>query len=169
MHRSLVRSSRRLAAAAVCALAFLAAGCEDEPFVPEVEINFVGSWRGQPWQGTAMPHLAADSLFIFGSTRHPSEAATEIAVRASVRFDGPGTYPIPAGAAVVEYIVGGDGIAERYASLASDDAFLIIHEHTGGVLTGRLTFPARALYYPEGTAAPEGRFDAEFVQAEVRR
>lgn len=42
---------------------------------------------------------------------------TEIAVRTSVRFDGPGTYPIPAGAALVEHVVGGDGIAERYASL----------------------------------------------------
>jgi hypothetical protein len=166
MHRSLVRSSRRLAAAAVCALVLLAAGCEDEPLVPAMEINFVGTWREQPWQGTAMPHLAADSLFIFGSTNEP--IATQIAVRASVRFDGPGTYPIPAGAAVVEYIVGGDAIAERYASLASDDAFLIIREHTGGVLTGRLTFPARALNYPAGTPAPEGRFDAEFVQAEVR-
>jgi len=140
-------------------------GCSDGTGPDAQSQGMEATWAGQRWSGDAYATLVqGDTLYLGAATPRNAGSVAQGSMRTRVVFHGPDTYPLGAGDAVLEYLVGGDALTGSYVSSRANAGTLQVTEYGNGWIAGRVSFEATSTYgsAPVGQSAHfQGSFRAQ--------
>jgi hypothetical protein len=117
----------------------LLAGCSDILTSRDGELGtFDGTWDGATWRGSAYAVLQGDSLTVVGHRPDPRFFYDEY-VQVRVRFDGPGSYPVPESDGMLSKIDGGDA---GWMPYARGTLLVTAYDAGAGAVSGYVTLRA---------------------------
>lgn len=159
-------TGRFLAAAPVALIGLF--GCDATAPDEQPEATMHATWGGEAWLGGSQARfLGGGEIGIYSWIPVDRADMPHVTISVTTQFDGPGTYPIGASAARIDYLVGGDGLVASYGTTDVHTGTLEIEEVSTTHVRGTITVDAvtTGTYQPAGQQAQfQGTFNAPLLQ-----